>query len=48
MEVKLRKSRNISRRLCEEVAAPKGAEAHALGTTALEDNVEEVGWKLTA
>jgi hypothetical protein len=35
MEIKLWKLRNILRRLCEEVAAPKGAEAHTLGTTAL-------------
>jgi hypothetical protein len=34
MEIKLCKLRNISRRLCEEVAAPKGAEAHNLETTA--------------
>jgi hypothetical protein len=33
MEIKLWKLRNNSRRLCEEVAAPKGAEAHTLGTT---------------
>jgi hypothetical protein len=36
MEIKLWTLRNISRRLCEEVAAPKGAEAHALRTTGLE------------
>jgi hypothetical protein len=30
------KLRNIWRRLCEEVAVPKGAEAHTLGTTVLD------------
>jgi hypothetical protein len=38
MEIQLWKLCNISRRLCEEVTAPKGAVAHTLGTTAL-------GWK---
>jgi hypothetical protein len=32
MEIKLWKLRKISQRLCEEVAAPKGAEAHISGT----------------
>jgi hypothetical protein len=36
MEIKLWELRNISRRLCEEVAASKGAEAHTLGTTGLD------------
>jgi hypothetical protein len=38
MEIKLWEFRNISRRLCEEVVAPKSAKAHTLGTTGL-DNV---------
>jgi hypothetical protein len=33
MEIKLWKLRNISQRLCEEVAARKGTEAHTLRTT---------------
>jgi hypothetical protein len=39
MEIKLRKWHNILLRVCEEVAVPKGAEAHTLGNTGL-DNVE--------
>jgi hypothetical protein len=35
MEIKLRKLCNISQRLCEEVAALKGAKAHTLETTGL-------------
>jgi hypothetical protein len=38
MEIKLYTLRNTSRRLSEEAAAPKGAEAHILETTGL-DNV---------
>jgi hypothetical protein len=35
MEIKLWTLRNISRRLCEEVTAPKGDEAHTFGPTVL-------------
>jgi hypothetical protein len=35
IEIKLWKLCNILRHLCEEVAAPKDAEAHILGTTKL-------------
>jgi hypothetical protein len=38
MEITLWKFLKISRGLCEEVAALKGANAHILGTTALEIN----------
>jgi hypothetical protein len=35
MEMKLWKLRNISRWFCKEVVAPKGTEAHTLGTIGL-------------
>jgi hypothetical protein len=42
MEIKLWKLRNISRRLCEAVAAPKGAEEHTFGTTDLRYRMSNV------
>jgi hypothetical protein len=35
MEIKWWKLSNISRRLCEEVVAPKGTKVHTLGTTSV-------------
>jgi hypothetical protein len=43
MEIKLRKLRNISRHLFEEVGALKDAEAHTLGTTGLRNSHADNG-----